>query len=348
MTIRLTPRLWQALEAAPGPAGVLGWWRRTVGPEFPLIEPWLRPCAELAPTYPRLRGFGPPLEVVHHSADDVEAVCPENGDVLTLSRSDLVIYELDFVRLGNLVASLLGVASAEPLIDGPRRGLEAIGVYRPVAGQVFPVVMWLARSVDEFKNAVRAITTTRTPKILATPTGRFLDDDSQTKIDEHGSAVIVMNELLGIDEQGRWVALDQANEIIDAFRQRHVPQSSPSTPRFPTPPDATWRDVRIRFVDGHTISIGLKSAHRSLNYAEIGMADGRNGRPSKQWDLLREFARGQGLMTWQSPGACRKNQKRRELLGKSLAAFFRIEGDPIELTKDGQGWQTRFRIEGSV
>ena len=57
---------------------------------------------------------------------------------------------------------------------------------------------------------------------------------------------------------------------------------------------------------------------------------------------LRAFAAGGGILTWRSPGANRRNQKRRELLARALQAFFRIEGDPIVPQDDG--WRTRFAI----
>ena len=60
-------------------------------------------------------------------------------------------------------------------------------------------------------------------------------------------------------------------------------------------------------------------------------------RPTKVWQLLRAFANEGGLMTWRSRDACRRNQKRRELPAADLKAFFRIDGEPIELTPDGKG-----------
>ena len=66
------------------------------------------------------------------------------------------------------------------------------------------------------------------------------------------------------------------------------------------------------------------------------------GNPSVQWELLRTFAAGEGMLTWRSPGADRRNQKRRELLAKQLRAFFRIAGEPIVTC--GKGWSTLFQI----
>ena len=76
----------------------------------------------------------------------------------------------------------------------------------------------------------------------------------------------------------------------------------------------------------------------------MGLVDGRNGTPNKQWELLRVFARENGRLGWQSPSADRTNQKQRELLSKALIAFFRIPGDPIRIADDGKSWQSDFSI----
>ena len=112
---------------------------------------------------------------------------------------------------------------------------------------------------------------------------------------------------------------------------------------FVTPDGARWQDVKIRFRDGHTVSVEVLGARRILNYSQMGMADTRNANPTVQWILLRDFAAGYGTLTWDSWAADRKNQKRRERLSRNLQAFFGIDGDPIEI--EGNGWRTCFQLE---
>ncbi len=113
---------------------------------------------------------------------------------------------------------------------------------------------------------------------------------------------------------------------------------------FPTPPDATWDDVCIRFKDGHTVSIKVKSRTGVYTYADMGMADKRSGKPNLQWELLGTFAEERGILDWSSTHADRRNQKRREYLAAILRRFFDIEGDPFRLTRDRKGWEARFLI----
>jgi hypothetical protein len=118
----------------------------------------------------------------------------------------------------------------------------------------------------------------------------------------------------------------------------------PETASFPTPPDATWEDVTIRFIDGHNIFVRVKKTTGTFEYTQLGMVDRRNAKPTQQWKLLEVFAENDGVLTWKSPKADPKNQKRHELLAKNLRAFLRIEGDPFVSTKDGKGWRARFSI----
>ena len=130
----------------------------------------------------------------------------------------------------------------------------------------------------------------------------------------------------------------------DIFANLPRPEENDARLFFPTPPDAIWENVSIRFKDGHTVSIKVKSVGGVFNYTQMGMANKKNGDPTLQWKLLETFAEERGTLDWSSDKADRKNQKRRELLAANLRDFFRIEGDPFRLTDDGNGWQALFLI----
>jgi hypothetical protein len=80
-----------------------------------------------------------------------------------------------------------------------------------------------------------------------------------------------------------------------------------------------------------------------LNYTEMGMANRKNGNPTKQWDLLYQFATGNGRITWQNRGPSPKHRKQKELLADALRRFFQIESDPFILAAAG-GWNARFIV----
>ena len=113
---------------------------------------------------------------------------------------------------------------------------------------------------------------------------------------------------------------------------------------FPTLAGARWEDVSIRFMDGdrHAVFVSVRGISGVFHYAEMGMANRKNAKPTMQWLLLEAFAEGHGRMDWRNRNADRKNQKRKENLAADLNRFFRIDGDPF--TIEGDGWRTRFSV----
>lgn len=140
-------------------------------------------------------------------------------------------------------------------------------------------------------------------------------------------------------------ACRHGRQQLVAFRDRLMPPAKTVAGRFPTPSGSRWSDVEMRFSDTEKISVTIRDQRQVLTYSQLGLVDSRNGKPSKQWELLFQFAREHGSLTWLSPSACRKNRKRRELLNRSLQQFFDIDGEPIELTDDNKGWQCQFKIQ---
>jgi len=162
-----------------------------------------------------------------------------------------------------------------------------------------------------------------------------------------GAPCIALCDALAVDEEGQFVMIPPMEEKLNEFRRSVLPAPEMGSGKvfFPTPPGATWGDVRIRFLDSHMVSVQVGEQRGIFHFTQMGMADLRSGNPTVQWELLRNFAEGYGLLTWKSRGADRRNKKRREKLAKDLQDFFRIDGDPFTASDDG--WQVRFAIDPS-
>jgi hypothetical protein len=121
------------------------------------------------------------------------------------------------------------------------------------------------------------------------------------------------------------------------------PTSAPLV-RFPTPPEARWEEVTIRFITQHQVHIRVRGAGGTYEHTQMGMASRRNDQPTKQWELLQLFAEHRGELTWRDFGADPNNQHRRLFLARQLRAFFGIDGDPFHRLPGGQGWRARFTV----
>jgi hypothetical protein len=340
---------WQALEAIPGPAAVTAEWRQHVGDgEFEHARKLLRPRAGLADGFPR-RQEGQvvmPYRVVRHGPDEFVGVDDHgNGSVITLTRDELIVYELDRGGLARAVAAALGLGPATRDEAGLPHGVVVVGRYEPLAGFSFPAFLTIPRDERHLMAALGELTLLANDGfVLVAPTARRLHTPAERVIWDRKLAFLALCDAVEITAGGL-VGMESGRRVLEQIRQTHVPLVAAGSAFFPTPAAATWSSLRIRFVDGHTISVAVGDVTGVFHYSQLGMADGRNAQPTKQWELLRSLARGYGVLTWRSRDADPRNQKRRELLAKDLRAFFRIDGEPIVLTDDGKGWRTSFALE---
>ena len=349
MTNRSTG-FWQALETVPGVAAVDAEWKVRFGSDYGTAKAFLRPNGKLASSHTCLvqRGCGCEHEVVVHDSEDIVAVCRcERGcETFALQRSDIVVYELDRPALDTALAKVFGlIEETDAGTDLP--GTTRIGVYSPYAGYRFPVYLAIQIEPDDFNEALDGLLGRNgTPFILLSPTRELYSAKAEKRLTDKRSGFVPLSESVAIGDKRQLRLLRPLDEILAQFRGVNLPppKEDGASAFFPTPPDASWGDVSIRFKDGHTVSVKAKTAGGVFNYTQMGMANKKNGNPTVQWELLKTFADERGILDWSSNKAHRHNQKRRELLAANLRDFFRIEGDPFRLTDDGKGWQARFII----
>ncbi len=349
--MRSSPKgFWHALEAVPGLSAVSAEWRTRFGDEYESAKTFLRPNGKRAASHPcRVPGgCGCAHEVVEHGPDDIVAVCRCGCDCETfvLKPSDITVYELDPTAFCQAVArafKLMGEPESVPGLHQTTR----IGVYSPYAGFRFPVYLTIQLEPGDFEYVVSGLVSqTEGPFVLLAPTRNLSTARLEGLLSKRQSAFIALAEDVAVAGCRELRRLRPLDEILFSFRAAHLPapEARGSMIFFPTPPDATWSDVSIRFTDGHTVSVQVKSERMVCNYTQMGMANRKNGEPTVQWGLLRAFFEERGVLDWSSPHARRRNQKRRENLAQNLRSFFRIEGDPFCLTDDGKGWEARFRV----
>ena len=349
MTSRPTD-FWQALETVPGTAAVVAEWMARFGSEYESARAFLRPNGKLASSHPCTvpRGCGCEHDVVVHDPEDIVAVCRcERGcEAFPLKRSDIVVYELDRAAFDAAVVKAFNLIK-ETDCGTDLHGTTRIGVYSPYAGFRFPVYLTIQLEPSDFDSAVDGLLgRIDTSLILLAPTRDLCTTQAERLLANRKSAFIPLSENVAIAENGKLRILRPLDDILSQFKTANLPspQDDSSMVFFPTPPDATWSDVSIQFTDGHTVSVKVKSVGGVFHYAQMGMANKKNSKPTVQWELLETFANEHGVLDWSSNKADRKNQKRREILATNLRDFFRIEGDPFRLTDDGKGWQALFLI----
>jgi hypothetical protein len=336
-------RLWRALEAVPGWAGVRSVWRDALGPEIDFLGPLLEPMETLAISVPL--GASEHHRIVMHSDDDIVAVCPNTGDVVPLDHDDIVIYRLCAELLLGRIASALALSGEPTPVESGRR-LWWLGEFVPMAGVRFPVYLVRACDAEEVLSSAGHVTAlTTAPPVLVTPTRASCGPALESLVTARRIGWCTLEDLLAWDGEAAFRTICPLREALRPFLATHAPRTigEHDQPRFPTPAGSVWSDLMIRFKDAHTVSVSIHGESRVLTYADMGMVNKKSRNPTVQWDLLYAFAQAHGLLTWSSPAAARENQKRRERLADNLQRFFGIEEDPFE-PRDG-GWLARFTVE---
>jgi hypothetical protein len=256
----------------------------------------------------------------------------------------LVVYRVDFRKLLRAAAGALGVEpDGEPV--GGLRNTFRVGDLTPVAGRSFPVYFTAQTSRDEFHAAAQALVIqTATPFVLTAPTNHFYRPQAQRLLADRDVAFVPLADALvptgagalGITEAGRYQ--------LDRFGAAVVPAARPASECFLAPTGCTWADLRVRFLDGHTVSVEIGGQTAVFNYTQMGLHDRRNGKPDKQWELFREFADGGGFVRWSGARPIALRQKQRENLGHVLETFFALPGDPFRANPAERRWEAAFRI----
>jgi len=341
-------RLWRALESVPGLTASKIEWESLLGHDFPLLEPLLRPTGQIAASHPCPDSAKPGSrhKVVQHGPDDIVSVCPEGCPTVSLRRSDVLIYEVNLPGLAGAVAAAFEIAPQVEPVTGASLTLR-VGTWSPTAGYRFPVYLTVQVEPEDFGHAVERLALRHDePFILVAPTHDLRSPTSDTVLKRKGACFFALCDIFQLSSDGRLQISGTANELLARFKEAVLPSPEDASGKvfFLTPPDATWEDLSIKFRDAHTVSVNCKGVQGVYHYAQIGMADGRNGGSTKQWDLLYDFGLSHGHLVWKSAGASPRNKKRRENLAADLRAFFRIDGDPIEYDPATRGWRARFAV----
>jgi hypothetical protein len=344
-------RWWRSLESVPGLAEVTFTWKSLLGPEHELMTKFFRPNGMLAQSVPcqAKRDCGCAHFVVEHAPDHIVAVCqcePQRCDTFPITRSDMVIYEVNQSALGAALASALGIEYEGEEFKDMYMTFQ-LGTYSPLAGFEFPVFLTMQNDPNDLQQvAATLIAGSDGPLILLVPTRELCNPAIMDIVQRKGCCLLALDYFMGLGKDGDFVTDPPVETLLAKFKDLHVPTPEDQTAMtfFPTPPGSTWENVRIRFVDGHRVSVKVKSESGVFNYTQMGMASSKNGEPTVQWELLATFADEHGALTWRSPKAAPNLKRRKSTLASNLCDFFRINGDPFIYEETTKGWRARFAI----
>jgi hypothetical protein len=345
--------IWEALLTIPLERAA-GWtWRHLLDDAWPHFAPLLRRVGQVVDRLPcpGPHGDGCPRHVVTHDDGRVVAVCGDPDgqcDRLVLQKGDSVVLELDHQLLARALGQYLKLKDELLPLQLPNCVWQ-LGWYEPSAGEQFAVCLLLSASDDQVhQTAIRLRGHFEKPFVLVVPLRKQAALETVDYLRGYQSRILYLEDLLGV-EGSAWSALPSTAGALDSFRNDVVGGSRFRMPehRFPTPTGTTWKDVFIRFVDGHQIHVRALGQSGIFEYTQLGMATMRKSGENQftvQWKLLADLAEDRGEYCWPRSHNRKPLQKRRERLAKHLQTFFAIEEDPFEDLPRGAGFKARFTI----
>jgi hypothetical protein len=114
----------------------------------------------------------------------------------------------------------------------------------------------------------------------------------------------------------------------------------------PIPRPRIWQELRLRLVDGHTLSIRVGDKHVRATYLDLGMGSGVTRAPSVMWELLVKICEEGGQYKWTPHGDFSVVKRRMAYLREALRSAFGVDDDPFEKFSRRDGWRAKFVARG--
>ncbi len=343
-------RFWSGLEAISGLAAVTVEWQEVWGCDWDLGQAFLRPTDQLVSSYPcpRPGGDGCPRKVVMHSEQDIVAVCqavPKQCDDLTLTKADIVAYELHWQKLATALSKALGLTAVRGRIELMPQ-TRHIAWHHLVGGKRAAVYLTIQHDGQVFGATLsRLLAEANVPFILASPTADLCQSDSAGMLRRAGVLFLPLDECLAWEEGRGFAATDRAEALLSDLAAA-APRALTQTPggsggRLVTPidvpRDARWGELYLVIGD-ERLAYRLREKRDEFGYAEAGFENRRSrGNPPDQlWELLHRFARGNGSLRREALTPDKKANLKQQVsaLGRRLRALFPIPGRPFTKPTD--------------
>jgi len=208
--------------------------------------------------------------------------------------------------------------------------------------QTFPMSLWL---IDFFNNTIVIVTEHRKTKArkwerisknidenLKKDGGPFgKKDEEKVQKYEHIHKHTFENSI-----QEKPIEVKQESSTSEKVKKHSFP--------FTIPSGTTWENIYIQFKNREAVTITTSGHTHDTSFADMGFADGRNGKPNVQWYLMLLFAKNGGRLTAGNPDARTKYKKQKQNLAKELKEYFGIEYDPFKPYGKSDGYQIKINL----
>lgn len=185
---------WHSLASLPGGRALPVVWQSRFGADFATLQPFLRPTPDCAEHFP-CAGCNCDHEVREDFEWERVGVCTcGDCEPIKLERRDLVIHELDWLALGEVIRRALGFASVGPRQQTATRHAVEIGLHAPLHAPVYIYVP--ANEAALLRELETLIGTRPSPFLLLTPTRHGFTPAADAVLKRAACASVALSTIL--------------------------------------------------------------------------------------------------------------------------------------------------------
>ncbi len=223
--MRKLSRLWQTLEQIPGLVAVPAFWREYCGPDFPVIEPYLRPTDDIGATYPCPYPTGGycPRKIIDCGDGEYVAICRDPHKIcqdIPLTPKEVLLHKLDLAGFTKMIAAPLGIRWHPPEKLGDHTWAIGLSDRRSSRNQA----VYFIALPDRFRFAAaisRLLLDVSGPFVVVSPTSGHRTAEVQRRLQTRGISFVALEDQLLLDGGGKLIAVDPL-ESLDQIRRTPV------------------------------------------------------------------------------------------------------------------------------
>lgn len=343
--------MWKNLELLPQPESNKAFILDHFLKDSDFVGKCFDPTKGFSDSYPCADGCGCIKRVVELPDKRLIAVCgesPSRCEDMPIEREDTRILSFNLRKTAGFITEALATPYVVKDIQTVPAcmGMIRVGFYTPRGTIKFPIYLHVAFENGERQDALNRLILAKEPFILLLPTQDGLQVGEAAALKTANSMVIGLDRYS--DAHGILKPADMLAVLSEFYKSQPDPDPEVDCQLFDTPPGAEWKDITIKFTDGHTVRVTCKGVTGVYGYFQMGMNDSRKAAPNKQWDLLQGFAEERGQFTWENSRANRSQKKQKQSLKAAMQKFFGIfDIDPFDDFKDHKGricYRSKFNI----
>lgn len=272
-------RLWQALESLPGPSASGAEWKQRLGDDFESLKRFLLLTDRIADRIPDAQDSYSHRRVVRHSGDDIVGINDQDGSIVPLIKTDVLIYRLNTAKLSEAAIVAFGW---EPLKIQPTSLTPIrVGTIRPFDMPIFLAIPRKSKDLLDFLQSLDA--NEQRGMVLLTPSSRFVQSMVEDWLNKRNGHLFPLTECLELGKGERLLLTEEGKQRVlvlqGALEQQQKPRVRASSKanrgkrgKQQAAPAKSWTQVDL------DEAIRKYKAERASSYADL-VAGVRANRP---------------------------------------------------------------------